>query len=57
MKDILGKRGQPIPSKIDLLDSVFIRGLTLSREENGDISQYHVYEDSDEMVFFYCKFS
>lgn len=45
-----GKRGEPVPVKLDLLDAYFIRGLGLEREKNGTHADYHLFTDDEELV-------
>ena len=33
--DVLGKYGEPIDNKMEIIDSIFIKGLTTDRLKNG----------------------
>jgi len=50
VEEIVGNAGQPVPNKIDVVDSVFIRGLFMDRSKNGTEEDYHIYNDIDGMV-------
>lgn len=47
--DVSGSRGVPIPSKVEYLDGVMIRGLSIKRSENGKETDYHVMNDIEQM--------
>lgn len=50
VEDVIGRNGQPIPKKVEVLDSVFIKGLFMDRSKNMPEDQYHIFNDSDNLV-------
>ena len=48
-EDIKGNYGEPIPTSIDIIDSVFVKGLNLEREKNNKVNNYHIWNDIKEM--------
>lgn len=50
VEDVIGRNGQPIPKKVEVLDSVFIKGLFMDRSKNMSEDQYHIFNDSDNLV-------
>lgn len=47
--DITDGYGEPLPSGIDIIDSVFVKGLHLERNKNKSIKNYHIWNDIKEM--------
>lgn len=52
VEDVIGRNGQPIPRKVEILDSVFIKGLFMDRTKNMSEDQYHIFNDADNLVSF-----
>lgn len=48
--DIQGDYGTPIPTMIDVLEGVVVRGLSFNRELNGEPTDYKIWDDMDDMV-------
>ena len=49
-KDVEGPRGEILEDDWEIVDSVFVRGLTTDRKKNGHPSDYRVWKDEGEMV-------
>ena len=50
VEEIVGREGQGVPTKVEILDSIFIRGLSMDRTKNKTEEHYHVYDDSAGLV-------
>lgn len=50
VEEVIGREGQVIPHKVEILDSVFIRGLSMDRSANEPEENYHLYDDSEGLV-------
>ena len=50
VEEVVGREGQVIPNKVEILDGIFIRGLSMDRKVNETEENYHVYDDSEGLV-------
>ena len=41
--------GEPIPSFIEIVDSLFVKGLSIDRSENGSPKDYWIWNDIEDM--------
>ena len=41
--------GEPIPSFIEIIDSLFVKGLSIDWSENGKPSDYNIWNDIEDM--------
>ena len=48
--DIKGSYGEPIPTIVDVVDAVLVRGITVDRKKNGKPKDYHIWNNINDMV-------
>ena len=49
-EELVSRHGTLIPSKVEIIDSVFIRGLSTDRSKNQKEEKYHVFNDVENLV-------
>lgn len=49
--DVKGSYGEPVPTIIDTIDAVLVRGISVDRNKNGKPKDYKIWNNINEIVY------